>query len=237
MPNTHFTIKHHSPRRKWFAIISTVIILALSFFLVYQYGAWKGAQVKQAYLAKERTLLNQVAALKEENQQLINTNAMLERSEKIDRQTLKESQDSLRVVKAQFDELKKELSFYKSLVTPSDILHGIQIKSFTVRKSDLTGGYAARLVLMQSKNNRYASGRVSLVIDGLSGGKVKSLDLVQLGGAAKTIPFRFKYFETLNMTIVLPEDFIPSSVIIKVSPRGKRIKPVEKIYNWAELTS
>jgi len=241
MAHTEFKIKYHAPIQT-----RIVVVLMLAVFVVggvvvtYQYGINEGEQVKQAYLVKEIELNKRVAILTGVNQKLVESNAMFERSGKIDQQALQQIDMALLKMKEQFSDLKKEVTFYKSLVTPSDIQRGVQIKSFNIRSLMVPGTYLAKLVLIQSKNNRYVSGNISLTINGLSSGEVKSIDLKTLiNSEKKNLYFKFKYFKNLEIDLVLPEDFIPSSVIIKISTKGggSKIKPFKKIYNWAELNS
>ena len=235
---TEFKIKHHAPIQRHVFVVLMLVVFVVGLVAAYEYGVNEGEQVKQAYLMKEIELNKRVAILTGVNQKLVESNAMHERSGKIDQQALQQTDIALLKMKEQFLDLKKEVTFYKGLVTPSDIQRGVQIKSFNIRSLIVPGTYLAKLVLIQSKNNRFVSGNISLTIDGLSSGEVKSIDLRTLiNSEKKSLYFKFKYFKNLEIDLVLPEDFIPSSVIIKISPKGSKIKPFKKIYNWAELNS
>lgn len=238
MPQTQFSIKHDSPIERRVLVIIIAAVVLLSMWGVYQYGVDDGERVKLVYNLKEKELNYRVEALITLNSALVTSNATLERSGKIDRQALQQMDESLKKIKNQFSDLKKELSFYKSLVTPSDIQRGVQIKSFKISSQRVSGMYLANLVLMQSKNNRYVDGKITLEVDGLSSGEVKSISLSELVNSTKgSLKFKFKYFQKFDMDLVLPDDFIPSSVIIKIAPRGKNIKAFEKTYSWAELNT
>jgi hypothetical protein len=238
MAHTEFKIKYHAPIQMRIVAVLMLAIFVVGLVVTYQYGINEGEQVKQAYLIKKIELNKRVAILTGVNQKLVESNAMFERSGKIDQQALQQTDIALRKMKEQFLDLKKEVTFYKGLVTPSDIQQGVQIKSFNIRSLTVPGTYLAKLVLIQSKNNRYVSGNISLTIDGLSSGEVKSIDLRTLiNSEKKSLYFKFKYFKNLEIDLVLPEDFIPSSAIIEIFPEGSKIKPFKKFYNWAELNS
>ena len=81
------------------------------------------------------------------------------------------------------------------------------------------------------------TGNATVSVEGLRAEKVVKLDWPALGDTAQRdgTPFRFKYFQQLHGTIVLPADFRPTRLIIKAQPTGD--DPVTRTVAWGDALS
>jgi len=48
---------------------------------------------------------------------------------------------------------------------------------------------------------------------------------------------KFKYFQTIEGDMVLPQGFVPSSVLVDLKPSGSDKNSITKTFNWMEIAS
>jgi predicted nuclease with TOPRIM domain len=186
-------------------------------------------------------------ALREEAQLLSDTNeelhrtigslreqqAVLERSQQIEREAYKQLEGTVTGLQEEISELKSELAFYRSIVAPSESAGGLRVQTFEVGGNGLDRGYRYKLVLTQvAKNDTVVRGRAEVAIEGSKEGRMTVLNLAQLDPSKGDFEFKFKYFQNFEGDFQLPAGFSPQRVIVKVSPRDTRSQPVEKLFNW-----
>ena len=85
------------------------------------------------------------------------------------------------------------------------------------------------------RNDRKVSGHVELSVEGMRDGERLTLGLEDLQGEEKnrnTISFAFRYFQNLEASLVLPEGFAPDRVIVRLRPKEKSVKAVERAFDW-----
>ena len=88
-----------------------------------------------------------------------------------------------------------------------------------------------KLVLTQViKNNRITRGKVEIQIDGVQNGEHRSMKLAEVSvEKLKKLPFKFKYFQSFEGDLILPEGFVPSRVNVKVV--SNRVT-LDKTFDW-----
>jgi hypothetical protein len=77
-----------------------------------------------------------------------------------------------------------------------------------------------------------AYGNIAFSVEGTEQGKEKEYTLAQLSDINKELRFRFKYFQSFEGDIALPEGFIPSKVNLVVKPRSRRHKQLTESIDW-----
>ncbi|HET8897873.1 MAG TPA: DUF6776 family protein [Rhodanobacteraceae bacterium] len=152
-------------------------------------------------------------------QQVVN----LKRSE----QMAKIAADSLRHTLADREEeisaLRADLAFYSRLVGSGEQQSGLVLHSVHVTPIQGSNAYNLSLVLTQSANRGAENqGKVRLALEGVDKGKLVLLDGADIGdpGSNGELPYRFKYFEQLHATVLLPAGFIPNRLRVVVKPDG-----------------
>ena len=58
-----------------------------------------------------------------------------------------------------------------------------------------------------------------------------------MGNSKPDLNLRFKYFQTIEGDMVLPEGFIPSSVSVDLKPSGRGQNSISQTFNWLDITS
>ena len=60
---------------------------------------------------------------------------------------------------------------------------------------------------------------------------------IDTGPDRKAIEFQFKYFQTIEGRIELPENFQPRRVFVRLFPQNSAKVAAERAFDWAESVS
>ncbi len=215
--------------------------MATGGYSLYEVGRYRGGfdetivQQKIDQLKQDIDQLKQeIDSLRERNNQLVDQNAMLDRFSRIDRSAHDEVKVALNASQQQSLELREELAFYRSLVSPSEMAPGLHIQRLTVEAGVESGVFNYKLVLTQvRKNQRDAVGVSSLHFSGLLDDQVVVYALSDVDDAkTDKLHFKFKYFQSFAGGIRFPARFVPKSITITAKPKGEHLKPVKKTFKW-----
>ena len=201
---------------------------------LYDFGRFRGGYdelVSQQDIGK---LESEIEQLIQRNDLLVNQNAMLDRYSRIDRNAHEEVKAALNSAQQKSIELREELAFYRSLVSPSEMEPGLHIQNFSAEVDAEPASFNYKLVLTQvRKNNRAAVGVVLLRFSGLVDGNAVIYSLSDIAKVnTEDLNFNFKYFQSFEGNLRFPTRFVPKSVSITVKPEGKRLKSVHKTIKW-----
>lgn len=229
-----YRLQHHDPVKKWLRLLAVTGVLILGGWFLYNYGyIQSGYQESQAEHEIIR-LRERLAYLEKQNQLLASQVATLARGSQIEKTAAGDVQGALNDMEGEMLELKEELSFYRSIVSPSKMKAGLHIQTLQLEKGETAHEVLYKLVLTQVRgNNQLTRGVVSLVLKGQQGGEEKMLALSDLSDSTDNdIKFSFKYFQSVEGALRIPTDFQPSEILIKVKPSRKNQESVEKTYAW-----
>ncbi|HEX7813961.1 DUF6776 family protein [Dyella sp.] len=166
----------------------------------------------------------QVKALTAQNDDLKQQLANLQRAQQVNDIATKSVRSTLAEREEEINGLRADLGFYSRLIGGDAQRQGLRVQELKiVPVSGSPTAWNINLSLTQSaKRGDEVTGKLQVSVDGLRGEKVVQLDWPALGDAAQKdgLPFRFKYFQQLHATFVLPADFKPTRLHVKVMPNG-----------------
>ncbi len=172
-----------------------------------------------------------LAASTKDNEALKARIAVLERSEQVARAALGDVQQAMRERDEEIDGLRADLAFYGRLVGGGKreglAVHALRI---TPVKDSKAWNFTATLT-QNFKRGQDITGRVTLSVEGIADGKLKTLDWSSLsqGQDNSGIEYRFKYFQQVSGTIMLPADFAANRVVVRADGESGR---VEQEFSW-----
>ena len=162
----------------------------------------------------------------------------LRRDQEVDQHSLRQAQNSIRELEHTLKERKSEITFYKSIMAPGDIESGLHVFRLDLEPTRDDKRWRYNLVLSQiGDNNRFVSGHVNVELIGYVDGNRKTLPLDQISDSRdKTdIEFRFRYFQSVDGDMTIPEDFRPDSIqVTAVADRGNQRS--ERMFRWQDKT-
>jgi len=231
-----FQVRQHKPWKVWLGVILLVALMAMFFYLGKSYQAY---QLDHLELERE-VLVSRIAELETRNHNLVQKNAHLGGSSKIERDAYELANQELVRLQQELLAQKEELVFYQGIVSPKDAALGVNLQSFEVRKKNNQNQYSYKMILTKNgKSTKKIQGGASVVIRGENGGNVKEMKLSDLAleKSNKDTKFAFKYFQVFEGDIALPEGFIPFEVEIGIKPTTKKVKSFSETISWTSVLS
>ena len=222
----------------WLASLAgMVLFVAMLIGMAFEYGQKVAGYDKGEAITYIDDLQQQLEDALAKNTESQRQTAMLERNSVIDDGASEQLKKSLDEAQAESLELKKELGFYKSIVSPEQAKRSLAIQTIQL-KPDLSGGYHYKIMVSQrGRNDRFARGGIEVTLEGSQDGQATTLKLKQVSNEIKKpITFGFKYFQNFEGTMVLPVTFRPEFMRVRVKPRSSQIDPVDEKFAWADLT-
>lgn len=175
----------------------------------------------------------QMESLQQENAGLKGRESMLKRSEQIARVALEDLQRTLGERQEEIAGLRADLAFYGRLVGGAR-REGLAIQAMRMRPVAGSRAFNFSVTLTQNiKRDQDVTGKLTIDIDGVSAGKLTKLDWksLQQRDPALGIEYRFKYFQQVRGTVILPEGFTPSRLHVHADGDGGS---ADQDFDWAE---
>jgi hypothetical protein len=226
-PAEEYVVIRHRPgykiRRTLILVAFTVVAAAAGYTAGLAKGGFRFSSVQASNEVLEDELETLRGQYREARQQLVN----LERGRAIVE------------LETRISSLKSDLTFYKNIMAPSEVSKGLQVDSLALSPDHPSGAWKFKLVLTQVGNNKsYISGVVAVNVIGMRDEEKEvialrdlSQDIDDLG-----IKFRFRFFQNVEGTLVLPEGFEPLEVQVVAQAQGRKSSQAERTFDWDELT-
>ncbi len=225
----------YQPLQVWLGTAVAAVLLVSAGYVLFQRGV-RHSGLELDRLAQQRVELQQhLEKARSVNAGLRQQLAVLERSSEIDRRASLEVRDEFAALQDKVQAVRKELAFYRGIVSPADSQAGLNIQRFDLRRGALPGRYTYRLMLTQVKrNDRYVRGDIQIDVEGRQSAHSKVLSFAGLRvDKGNPLTFKFRYFQDFEGEIELPPKFEPRRVTIRVKTSGKGQPPdVEKTMEW-----
>lgn len=218
------------------ALVVTVVVAAVLLLVTWQIARPR-PQPEAAELREDiRFLSAELASVKERLDRSQARLAVVESEAGVLRQAnrLLRAEESER--QAEMNTLQSELDFYRRLAGTGGEQSGLD-----VYRAELVPTGSARVFqfeLTLTQNIRRASiitGRARIDVEGTLDDRPVTLYWSQLGDGDTPEPaFRFKYFQQLEGYLALPENFLPTRLVVTLESKDQR-NPVQRSYEWNSL--
>ncbi len=230
----------YNPLRRWGLLVTAAAgALALAVF-AYLHG-FRTANADYYELLEERTMLQRVVDNSaRDSDQLQRRLAQVQMGSDIDRRATSEVREEIADLNKKIADLNKEISFYKGLMAPTAEERGLRIRSLDVLASDDPREYELKLVLQQlAVEHKVLYGYATINIVGKQNGSEKVLSL---GDVSKQIDgnkvrVRFKYYQNIEGSLLLPEGFEPQGIDVVINAKAKKarrgaMEHIAKKFGW-----
>jgi hypothetical protein len=217
-------------RRLWWGLtwLGSLLLVALAVGLVDRHSTASPA-LKDS--SQQHALLGQIDDLK---QQIAN----LQRAAQVNEVATHALRGTLAQREQELSALRSDLGFYSRLVGGDAQRQGLKLQEVKLQPISGSRGWNLILSLTQNaKRGNEISGNATISVEGMRHDKVVTLDWQTLGDAAQKdgLPFRFTYFQQLQGTIMLPADFRPTRLRIRIQPASGT--PVARTVAWSAALS
>lgn len=200
---------------------------------IYNYGLDTAGFERLLASKKEGNLRDQIDTLEKENDVLKDAVARAERSIQMDQAAYQDLDHSLKGSASEIVKLREELNFYRNIISPANKKSGLRIQSLNIKPMGSQSQYRYKLVLIQAlKHDRTIRGQARFEVSGLQAGKDTVLKFPR--PAEKKLSLSFRYFQDLEGKILLPRNFQPREIKVRVTTTGSRGQTVEQVYSWPQ---
>ena len=222
------------------SLLGVIAVLIVAFWMTFEYGRQAAGFVQSETDDQIAFLQQQIVNLTERIDVLQRENAKLVRDHSIDKDAGSQVNRTLANAQAQILEMKEELTFYRSIVSPNKSKRSIVVKKVQL-VAESSGRYKYKVVLIQDGRQDVAvRGLVEFSFEGEQpDGSLVRLDLptVSVKKTTKRQKFGFKYFQNFEGSIRMPEDFTPTTMFVRVMPSSSRVPRVEEALTWGDILS
>lgn len=137
-------------------------------------------------------------------------------------------------------DLEEQIAFYKGLMDP-EMNGNISFRGVEVQAGTAEGEYAISAVVQQlALNHALVKGALHWRLAGVQyDGEGKGVDSELAGGdfaSGGTLKLRFKYFQNISDSVVVPRGFVPKTLYIDIKMSGNESVDVNTQFSWDSLT-
>ena len=218
---------------RWAVVAAAAIAtLVLAVYAYHRGQVAAGLDAAQVMLER-RALESRAERLERQNAKLNAKVAELEMARDLDREAYGQVERTLGELQSQLSRQGDDLAFYKSIVSPEDGIQGLRIHRFEVQRGAEPRQYVLKLTLVQAmRHESVAAGLAQVVLRGNEDGRPAHHTVGELLGRPKAaLPFSFRYFQTIEQDVTLPEGFEPFEVEVQLRS-GKLRAPLEQSFAW-----
>jgi len=220
------------PRPVWFGI-AALALAALAAAYAYHRGRLSAGLDVAGVTIERREMLTKVARLEKQNSELGAKVAELEMARRLDREAYGQVERSIGELQSQLSRQSEDLAFYRSIVSPGDGIQGLRIQRFDIQPGSAAREFVLKLTLIQAmRHESLASGLAQVVLHGMQGDRPARYSVGELLGRPRAeLPFSFRYFQTLEQPVTLPEGFQAFEAEVQVRSSKLRF-PLQQSFPW-----
>ncbi|MEP4485896.1 MAG: DUF6776 family protein [Halioglobus sp.] len=214
-------------------VVSVVVIavLGLGFYLG-QRATYSGLGIDPAsYRALMASEAERQGALETLQSEL----DMQKTRNEVDRGALELVRSDIANQKQEIAELQEGLQFYRSLMAPGEIAQGLSLRTIELVSREAPGVFAYRIVAQQeARKHATVKGELYIEVFGRVGEESVSYPLSSLSDDmdSNVVTLRFKYFQSIEGELALPEGFEPESINVVATATKPRKAEVREQFPW-----
>ena len=219
----------------WLLRITFVSAMVVGGYLVFELGRIQGgysiieaSSDSREYETRIFELERQIVSLTEELE--------LQRTHRdIEREAYSQVETNLVELQQKIQEQRDAIEFYRGIMSPEDGGRGLRVQGVKLSRGADEREYWLRLVLVQvMKHDRAVQGDVGLTLEGAQNGESVAYSFEELVPADQdsSWPFKFRYFQSFDRSLVLPDGFKPERLKVEIRSRTKSVDSVEQTFAW-----
>jgi hypothetical protein len=228
-------IRTYAPLRRYFILGGVAVLGVLLLYVAYEWGRG-GSDPQGIAAAREKARLEaQLAGAEASNRELRLKLAAQETAQVAQRREREEVSRSIGELQAQVARQAQDLAFYRGIVGDNSQAPPVRVQQFRVAALGTPGRFQLRLVLGRPvRPEDVVNGTVGITIEGAQGEKPASLELAAVTpNQLRELRFNYRYLQTFEQELVLPEGFRPERATLDVRVARKGVAPVRQTFLWS----
>ena len=234
-PQYKLKVVQYRPWRRYSAISAGAVLIGLGFASSYLLGRHIEAKNHSVTAATITRLSADLAESQARSEQLNQQLANLHTGAQVDKQATEEVRREMLELKEAMAQLEEQNNFYRSLMAPSGENNGMTFGSVEITDTDNPRQYRYKVVMQQlARDHELLKGSLEFTVVGNTAGIETRYRLSDLSTqyADDSIKLRYKYFQNIEGTLSLPENFDPERIELVAKTTGKNAKTIEKRFGW-----
>lgn len=156
---------------------------------------------------------------------------------RVDEQAQADTQAMIGELQAELARQQQDLDFYRGLVSERFGSGSLKIQELSVSPGDGERAWVVEVTLVQTTlRDQLASGTLTVAVDGARGGALTRLPMREVAeGGRSQVTFSLRYFQTLQIPIVLPEGFEPASLRVEFRSNRGGPEPHQQSFPWGSV--
>ncbi len=153
----------------------------------------------------------------------------------VDRRSLEMVRSDIASQKEELAALEEGLAFDRSLMAPVEIAEGLSLRDIELIARAESGRYAFRIVAQQEAlKHQVLEGELRAEVIGMQGGQRATYALAELSADLEedAVPLRFRYFQSIEGEMILPEGFVPLELTLVARASKPRKSEVRQVFPW-----
>src|ERR1700722_11369386 len=226
-------VRSHAPKRRAVLLGSCVFLALLVLYGAFELGRYDAGfrvvdSVRGALSASAR-----IRRLEAENSRQREQLEAAEVTRRVEREGYKQVERTLGDMQSQIARLNQALSLYRGLVQPDSLVH-VKVQQMQIVPEPAAGQYRLKFVLMQTgKPEKDVTGSTSIVINGLQGGKPRSLGFAEISPSRHAgLAYSFRYFQDYDEIVRLPKGFDPTRLGVEIFNGKDQSRGFRQAFLW-----
>jgi hypothetical protein len=209
----------------WVYLGLAVFLLSLGFGL---WGIWT------SFFADEQLSDQSALALRARSDKLSQEVSTLRRSDQISREANRDLERTLAERDEEIAGLRADIAFYERFVGATGQRRGLSVHDLDLRLQSTDAWHFVATLTQNLNRGATNSGRVTLSVEGTRNDRLEKLSWSNLRkqSNAPGIGYSFKYFQQVEGEVILPKDFKPLRVTVRLVPAGG--SAVEQSFPWPD---
>ena len=218
--STGFVVTRKTSEPGWRRTAALAVVVAALMGL----ASWLTTYVKVPELAATKKALSEsnlaLAEATASVDALARRQARLEQEVEVASSAREELLQALTEKQSELAQAREDLNFYQRLVGQGGQREGLTVHSLLLVPTSSQRVFRFEVTLSQNlRRAGIISGNLDMTIEGIESDRPKRLRIRDLMAENPTdLSFRFKYFQLLDGSIMLPEDFVPERIIVNINP-------------------
>ncbi len=222
-------------RGNWVLRAAVILAVLVAAYLVFEFGRIRAQYNVVDVIAERKAHRDEVQDLEAQVAALEERIALLETHRAIDRSAYSKVEESLAGLQRKIQEQREAIAFYRGIISPASGEHSLRVQDLQVTKGSGEREYRVSLVLVQvMQHDSNVRGDVAFSVEGAQDGVAATYTLEQLVPADQDSgwPFSFRYFQTFERDVILPDGFTPEKVNIEVRSHTRSVASIEQSFVW-----
>lgn len=228
-------VPYRSQRRLVFTC-AVVFAVAVSAVVGFFYGYYETLNTEQNAQTSLQRLTSDLTAVQQENTELHRQVAILDTSSVMDQRATEEVQATILGLRERVAQLEQDIVFYRQVVSEETGSTGLTIGQFDISATNSERRFRYKLVLRQqdADGDTFLTGHVNVNLVGRQGADQVILPLREVSENVDEldIRLRFKFFQSIEGELALPEGFEPERIQIAAVAAEPVAKSIDQDFSW-----